>query len=238
MTNVIRKGVASATPYLTPTTGSMTDSLPISQPFTTYPPVVISDHMVIGNAHYLTFRYSAFPFSIPLPTLTIVYSPLQHTLVLSPTRLAHPPQGVHPATYEVVSGALSARGGGVWVVLRPLGDNHSDVAHSQDYCTSLIREYSIIIKEYSKNIKNQHRLEAGPVGSSRGMGLVLPTDHDERRAEVCYLLCFAFMGTHPIPPSGASLSDSSLKQRKGETSMSVRDVDNEPTTEARETVIL
>ena len=103
---------------------------------------------------------------------------------------------------------------------------------TQDYCSSLIREYSIITKEYNDNIKNQHRLEAGTVGSSRVTGLVLPLLHDETAGRTGCAIALWSVGSHPIPPSGASPSDSSLKQRKGDRSMSDVIEDNEPTTDA------
>ena len=119
-----------------------------------------SDHMVIGNAHCLTFRYSGFPFTIPLTALTAVLSRLQHTLADIPTHLAHPPQGVHPANVGSAQMHFSVGEESFGLPSNP----KEATTHSQYYCGSLIREIVIISKEYNKNLKkNPLWLEAGTV---------------------------------------------------------------------------
>ena len=114
----------------------------------------VSDHMVITNAQHLTFRYSHFRYYIPLTALTTVPSRLQHMLVDIHTQQHTPPQGVHPN--RMGSSLMhSSRGRETFgLSLVPPPETTTQPAHTQDSYCSLIREYSIITKEYNKNINN------------------------------------------------------------------------------------
>ena len=119
----------------------------------------VSDHMVITNAQHLTFRYSHFRYYIPLTALTTVPSGLQHTLVDFHTftliRHADPLDSMKPKPEPETQ---LVRGG----------------SNSQDSYCSLIREYSIITKEYNKNINN-----------SLGVGVVIRGCPQDSNAKVC-----------------------------------------------------
>lgn len=105
----------------------------------------VSDHMVIANAQHLTFRYSQFPYYIPLTALTTVPSRLQHTLVdiHTFTLISH----VDPLDSMTPEPEMEIQ----WRCERNVCRGGSN---SQDSYCSLIREYSIITKEYNKNINN------------------------------------------------------------------------------------
>ena len=114
----------------------------------------VSDHMVITNAQHLTFRYSQFRYYNPLTALTTVLSRLQHMLADIHTQQHTPPQGVHPN--RMGSSLMhSSRGRETFgLSLVPPPETTTRPAHTQDSYCSLIREYSIITKEYNKNINN------------------------------------------------------------------------------------
>ena len=114
----------------------------------------VSDHMVITNAQHLTFTYSHFRYYIPLTALTTVLSRLQHMLVDIHTQQHTPPQGVHPN--RMGSSLMhSSRGRETFgLSLVPPPETATQPAHTQDSYCSLIREYSIITKEYNNNINN------------------------------------------------------------------------------------
>ena len=133
----------------------------------------VSDHMVITNAQHLTITYSHFRYCIPLTALTTVPSRLPHTLVDIHTQQHTPPQGVHPN--RMGSSLLHSRCGerDVWVVFgTPTGDSHPTCSHSRLLLFSHKRIYTIITKEYNKNINN-----------SLGVGVVIrgcPQDSDTK----------------------------------------------------------
>ena len=103
----------------------------------------VSDHMVIANAQHLTFTYSQFPYYIPLTALTTVPSRLQHTLVDFHTYiLISHVDPLDSMTPKPEPETQLVRGG----------------SNSQDSYCSLIREYSIITKEYNNNINNPHHI--------------------------------------------------------------------------------